>query len=101
MQQTRPPTRRVLGSTVLTLFFLLISLFPTTIVPRVPQARAAGGMILRLSDEGGNALLSLEPPLASDPLVLGLIFGGLVGLDKDLRVIPDGADRWSVSADGR
>jgi peptide/nickel transport system substrate-binding protein/oligopeptide transport system substrate-binding protein len=33
--------------------------------------------------------------------VLGLVFGGLVRLDEQMEVQPDGASDWNVSADGK
>src|SRR5262249_26296376 len=88
-------------STILALLVILFSFLPMALSAGAPRAQASSGMVLRVSDEGGNALLSLDPPLASDLMVIGLIFGGLVALDKDLHVIPDGADQWHISEDGR
>ncbi|MCB0184899.1 MAG: peptide ABC transporter substrate-binding protein, partial [Caldilineaceae bacterium] len=34
-------------------------------------------------------------------LAINLIFGGLVKLDAQLTVVPDGAEKWSVSDDGK
>jgi ABC-type oligopeptide transport system substrate-binding subunit len=97
MRQTWPPKRRVLGSAILAFILAVFSCVPAV----APHTRASGTTILRVSDEGGTALLSLEPPLALDLMVLGLIFGGLVGLDKNLQTVPEGSDRWSISPDGR
>lgn len=46
---------------------------------------------------------TLDPALASDPTsisVASMVFGGLVRLDKNLHVQPDGATRWKISRDG-
>ena len=47
---------------------------------------------------------TLIPILASDSAsssVCGMIFNGLVKYDKDVRIVPDLAKSWEVSADGR
>jgi ABC-type transport system substrate-binding protein len=47
---------------------------------------------------------TLDPALASDPIsisVASLVYGGLVRLDSKLKVRPDGAQRWTISPDGR
>lgn len=46
---------------------------------------------------------TLDPALASDPVsinVCSLVYGGLVRLDRHLRVVPDGAARWTLSGGG-
>lgn len=67
---------------------------------QVAASNSGSPMVLRLSDEAGTTPPLLEPALAPDPMILGMIFGGLVSLDAGLRVVPEGADRWTVSADG-
>jgi ABC-type transport system substrate-binding protein len=86
-----------------------------------------GGLVLVLSsgggddDDGGNSSptlaarqegelrlpgadpLTLDPACASDvdsANYIYEIFSGLVGYDKDLKLIPDIADHWDVSDDG-
>lgn len=63
----------------------------------------------RVSREGTLTLLGGDPPTL-DPATSGdatsatyivEIFSGLLTLDRDLRVIPDLAERWDVSADGK
>jgi oligopeptide transport system substrate-binding protein len=71
-----------------------------------PSAVPASGGILRISDEGVNDLSSIDPPSpqANDTqsnLVEGLVFGGLVRLDQNLRVQPSGAAAWTISNDGK
>jgi peptide/nickel transport system substrate-binding protein/oligopeptide transport system substrate-binding protein len=47
---------------------------------------------------------TLDPALANDSsstFVVRQIFSGLVTLDQDLQVVPDLAERWTVSPDGR
>jgi oligopeptide transport system substrate-binding protein len=53
---------------------------------------------------GVNDVPTLDPALVSDPTsmtVASLVYGGLVRLDRRLRVRPDGAQRWTISPDGR
>ncbi|MCS6801559.1 MAG: peptide ABC transporter substrate-binding protein [Chloroflexota bacterium] len=63
----------------------------------------------RVSREGTLTLLGGDPPTL-DPATTGdatsatyivEIFSGLLTLDRDLRVVPDLAERWEVSPDGR
>ncbi|MGB4977949.1 MAG: peptide ABC transporter substrate-binding protein [Anaerolineae bacterium] len=59
--------------------------------------------VLRWSIEGINELVSIDPPKASDSqgiLAVNMLFAGLVRLDGELRVTPDGATSWTVSPDG-
>lgn len=67
--------------------------------PSVPR----GGEI-RWSIVGVKDLDSLDPALAGEQqsiIVMNLIFGGLLRLDEDLRIQPDGAETWDVSDDGK
>ena len=69
-----------------------------TVVPPATEAPT-----LRWSIEGINELASIDPPKTSDSqgiLAVNMLFGGLVRLDARLRVIPDNAASWTVSADG-
>ena len=55
---------------------------------------------LRMS--GGDPL-TLDPAVAGDAgsaTYIVEIFGGLVTLDRDLKIVPDLADSWTVSPDG-
>jgi peptide/nickel transport system substrate-binding protein/oligopeptide transport system substrate-binding protein len=61
------------------------------------------GQTLAWSIEGVSDLVSLDPAKASDSqgfTVIGLLYGGLVRLDGQLRVVPDLAESWTVSDDG-
>jgi oligopeptide transport system substrate-binding protein len=52
---------------------------------------------------GLSDIPTLDPALASDPTsisVASLLYGGLVRLDRNLHVQPDGARRWTISRDG-
>ena len=58
--------------------------------------------ILRWSVEGISDLATLDPPRITDAqgvFVAGLLFGGLVKLDAELKIVPDAAT-WTVSEDG-
>ncbi len=58
---------------------------------------------LRWSLDGVSDVGSLDPARPGDlqtTPVLGLVFGGLVRLDENLEVVPDGAQDWKLSADG-
>ncbi|MEZ4617522.1 MAG: ABC transporter substrate-binding protein [Caldilineaceae bacterium] len=64
----------------------------------------AGNQKLIWSVEGVNELPGLDPANpqnAQSVLAINLIFGGLVKLDAQLNVVPDGAEKWSVSEDGK
>ncbi|HZU11801.1 MAG TPA: peptide ABC transporter substrate-binding protein [Chloroflexota bacterium] len=72
------------------------------------QSKASGPAgILRLSDEGIPDLTpaDLDPPAetlgANSIAVMSLIDGGLVRLDANLHIAPDGASSWSVGNGGR
>ncbi len=68
-----------------------------------PRADAAPSGTLRWSLEGVTDLPDLDPAKPSNQQaisVINLVFAGLVRLDGDLRVQPDGAESWQVSSDG-
>jgi len=63
-----------------------------------PLAQYKGGELVRLWDDPPT----LDPHLTSDVsagVLVVEIFGGLVTLDRDLKVIPDLATKWKVSPD--
>jgi peptide/nickel transport system substrate-binding protein/oligopeptide transport system substrate-binding protein len=71
--------------------------------PPEPEDIPRGGEI-RWSIEGVSDLANLDPSRADEQqsiIVMELIFGGLVRLDENLRVQPDGAEDWDVSSDGK
>jgi oligopeptide transport system substrate-binding protein len=52
----------------------------------------------------GDDPLTLDPALVTDvtsAIYVVELFGGLVALDKDLKVVPDIAREWTVSDDGK
>jgi oligopeptide transport system substrate-binding protein len=71
--------------------------------PAAPAVQAQPGtQVLRWALEGINEPNTLDPAKAGDaPVVFatGLIFRGLIQLDAQLHVIPDGAESWTVSPD--
>ncbi len=67
-------------------------------------ATGAGPQKLIWSVEGVSELPGLDPANpqnAQSVLAINLIFGGLVKLDAQLNVVPDGAESWQVSDDGK
>jgi ABC-type transport system substrate-binding protein len=69
--------------------------------PAAPATEPGG--VVRWSLEGISDVTSLDPARSVDyqsTIVRGLIFAGLVRLDAELNVVPDGAASWTVSADG-
>lgn len=73
----------------------------TVEVPVTP-AVAGGNQVLRWALEGINEPGTLDPARISDSQVIfasSLLFRGLVQLDAQLRIKPDGAESWTVSAD--
>jgi peptide/nickel transport system substrate-binding protein/oligopeptide transport system substrate-binding protein len=82
---------------------------PTAAQPTAAQPTAAGDTqqgeadTLRWSLEGISDLTSIDPARPGDAptiTVINNVFGGLVRLDANLQVQPDGASEWSVSDDG-
>ena len=64
-------------------------------------SQGAGAADLRLL--GGDPL-TLDPAIAGDAgsaTYIVELFGGLVSLDKNLQIIPDIAERWEISGDGK
>src|SRR5262245_2084717 len=58
---------------------------------------------LRWSIEGVGDLPSIDPARPGDSqaiTVINMVFGGLVSLSSDLKIQPEGAESWTVSADG-
>jgi oligopeptide transport system substrate-binding protein len=75
---------------------------PATAAP-APVGGNAPADTLRWSLEGVSDLSSIDPAKPGDaPTItaINLIFGGLIRLDEQLEVQPDGASEWKVSADG-
>lgn len=75
----------------------------TAVAPtRAPST--AGKNILRLPGRGSGDPPTLDPALASDAesaIYIVEIFSGLVTLDRNLKVIPDIAEKWEMSSDGK
>jgi oligopeptide transport system substrate-binding protein len=75
----------------------------TAVAPtRAPST--SGKNILRLPGRGAGDPPTLDPALASDAdssIYIVEIFSGLVTLDKNLKVVPDIAEKWDISPDGK
>ncbi len=79
---------------------------------RTPVVATPGASPVAPWPSGGVALdlrLMADPPTTLDPAMVedsasaeyvDKIYSGLVGLDEDLNVVPEIAERWEVSADG-
>src|SRR5437868_15484858 len=69
----------------------------------IAQPAPAASQVLQLAVDGSPA--GLDPHLVtafnSTQIVLGPVYEGLTGIDKDLRVVPSLAQSWQVSADGK
>ncbi len=68
------------------------------------ESAAGGAQKLIWSVEGVNELPGLDPANpqnAQSVQAINLVFGGLVKLDDQLNVVPDGAESWTVSEDGK
>lgn len=94
-----PATTRRLAALVLCLAVLLAGCAgPGAATP----AERSGG-VLRWSLEGISEIVRLDPARPADyqtNIPLGLIFSGLVRLNRHLQVEGDAAERWTVSSDG-
>ena len=76
---------------------------PAPTWPSAPTPATGGSAELRLAG-GDYDPPTLDPALANDSsstFVIRQLFGGLVALDNNLDVVPDIAERWDISADGR
>lgn len=77
---------------------------PAAATGAATTASTGGAQKLIWSVEGVNELPGLDPANpqnAQSVLVINQIFGGLVKLDDKLNVVPDGAEKWTVSDDGK
>lgn len=69
-----------------------------------------GGAVGGFCEDSFMRLQGAEPPTSLDPIqvrdtsaaeIVVEVFGGLVTLDTDLNVVPDLAEEWDISDDGR
>jgi len=73
---------------------------PPTVAPARPRAGQGQTLVLRPL----GAPLTLDPHLVQDADSAEFvvhIFGGLVAIDENLKLVPDLAERWEISPDGR
>lgn len=92
--------------------FWLISSGRVPIGVRTPAAATPGASPVATRPPSGVALdlrLMADPPTILDPAMVedsasaeyvDKIYSGLVGLDENLNVVPEIAERWEISADG-
>jgi oligopeptide transport system substrate-binding protein len=74
-----------------------------TVAPTRSASTTSGAKILRLPAAGSGDPPTLDPALAGDATSAAYvveIFSGLVTLDQNLKVVPDIAEKYDVSADG-
>lgn len=73
--------------------------------PAATRAPSTGSRnIMRLPARGSGDPPTLDPALAGDAdsaIYIVEIFSGLVTLDRNLKVVPDIAERWEISADNK
>ena len=80
------------------------SVVKETVEVPVTSAAVPGNQVLRWAMEGINEPSTLDPAKVSDSQVVfatSLLFRGLVQVDAQLRIKPDGAESWTVSEDTR
>ena len=86
----------------LSVFAILASAFTGCLPVQTSLENIAGpGGTLNLWDSGP---LTLDPAISSEMsshLYVMQIFSGLVKFDSDLKPVPDLAERWEISADGK
>lgn len=71
----------------------------------IPSTNSTGGKVLRLpgGTGGGGDPPTLDPANTSDvesAVYINEIFSGLVSFNKDLKIVPELAEKWDTSADG-
>jgi oligopeptide transport system substrate-binding protein len=70
-----------------------------------PEVPAGGADVLNQPGAGGGSdPPTLDPQLSGDATsaeYIVEIYSGLVTLDKDLNIVPDIAERWDMSSDGK
>lgn len=92
---------RLLPFNVLLVGLLLLATLAAT--PGFSAAQAAPSGKITWSIEGVSELATLDSAKATDSqsfLVINFLYGRLVKLDKDLKVAPDLASKWTISSDG-
>jgi oligopeptide transport system substrate-binding protein len=103
---------RSVGSRILLLILCFLSLSltvtacgggstSTSTVQPSQTSPASGQGILNLADNGPITLDPAVAAEASSVMYILQIFSGLVRLDENLQIVPDIAERWNESADGR
>ncbi|GAC1465408.1 MAG: ABC transporter substrate-binding protein [Chloroflexota bacterium] len=99
--------RRLLPQTLIGLVVLIAVIIGAVSVARGAGHRTATAIrpaVLRWADEGASDVASLDPANGPDfntSLVEQLIYGGLIRFGPGFEILPDLAEHWSTSADGR
>ncbi len=78
----------------------LILLICLQALAQTGQPRYGGSIVIAVNNDPGG----LNPAITTQGmvhLVCGSVFSGLVGLDFNLRPVPDLAESWEVSSDGQ
>ncbi len=73
---------------------------PPTAEPAMERDKPVGGVMRRLFSDPPT----LDPHKTSDTtsaFIIGELFTGLVALSTDLQIVPDIAERWEISDDGK
>lgn len=96
--------KKFVVTTLLLFLLMLAACVPAPGNGGPTASTGAGPQKLIWSVEGVSELPGLDPANpqnAQSVLAINLIFGGLVKLDAQLNVVPDGAESWQLSEDGK
>jgi peptide/nickel transport system substrate-binding protein len=77
-----------------------VGLRPTAVPPTVTQLPRGGNLSIRLAADLPD-LHPWQPRSRGEEQVIGLLYSGLMRLDDQLRPVPDLAERWDTTPDGR
>src|SRR5947209_15092515 len=100
----RPEVHVIRLTIALSILTLLVAGCSASAHVAIPSPTAVPSGILRWGVTGMSDVPTLDPALVSDPTSISLaslVYGGLVRLDAQLHVVPDGAKRWTISRDGK
>ncbi len=83
-----------------TIFFTSLLILAILVLGCGQRVEHKGGELVRLWDEPTTLDSHLASDVNSSAIILE-VFGGLVTLDLNLKVVPDLAEKWKVSPDGK
>ncbi len=89
------------ASTLALMSLLALALSACQLPSSLARPSAGSGQAITIS---GTDPITLDPALVQDrdaSVYVQQIFSGLVTLDKEMKIVPDIAEKWSVSPDGR